>query len=258
MNKIPLIHAWPLFIIWVLLTISLAFMPGHQNISLEESIKNAPSIPIISASLLLLIYLFYTKSYGTAGLMKKPSWTWLYIYPILLIGTLQFGLISSGEYANLSDYQWIFFNTLFVGISEELMFRGIILSALVRKHSFIESAVIMSLAFGTVHILNIAITGEVLGSIIQAFFATFSGIIFLAIRVKTNSIYPAIILHWLFDFTIFGVSASGITHLQNQEIQNAVYGIMVFISPFVFGISGIIQLRDKKSVAEYMQTQKQH
>jgi membrane protease YdiL (CAAX protease family) len=106
--------------------------------------------------------------------------------------------------------------------------------------------------FGIVHVLNGFITGLFLESFVQAILATFSGFIFLAIRVRTKSIVLAIAIHWLWDFSVF-MSATN-PHEGSKIIENLVC-IVLAASPLVFGILGIAQLRNRKVVEDFLAEQ---
>ena len=80
------------------------------------------------------------------------------------------------------------FSTAFVGLSEETMFRGILFQALRTRVKLWPAMIFTSILFGSVHILNVLTTGEVLHALQQAFTATLSGFAFIAILVRTGSI----------------------------------------------------------------------
>jgi len=157
-----------------------------------------------------------------------------------------------GKFNDFFLYGWPLVNCLFVGISEELMFRGVLLSSLVRIYRFWRAAIILSLMFGMVHVLNGFITGLFFESFVQAILATFSGFIFLAIRVKTKSIVLAIAIHWLWDFSVF-MSATN-PHAGGKIIEMMV-SIVLAASPLAFGILGIAQLRNRKVVEDFLAEQ---
>jgi membrane protease YdiL (CAAX protease family) len=65
-----------------------------------------------------------------------------------------------------------------------------------------------TLAFGAIHILNVFMTGELRAALIQSAAAALSGLLFIALRLRTGSLWPPIIVHGLWDFATFAVSAS--------------------------------------------------
>ena len=102
---------------------------------------------------------------------------------------------------------FLLLNTLVVGLSEETMFRGVLFQALRSRVSLWPAMIISSLLFGGVHVLNIFSTGEVLASCTQALTATMSGFAFVALLVRTGSIWPPIVYHALWDFGTFSLSS---------------------------------------------------
>jgi membrane protease YdiL (CAAX protease family) len=121
------------------------------------------------------------------------------------------------------------------------MFRGVLLSSLVRIYRFWRAAIILSLMFGMVHVLNGFITGLFFESFVQAILATLSGFIFLAIAI-----------HWLWDFSVF-MSATN-PHAGGKIIEMMV-SIVLAASPLAFGILGIAQLRNRKVVEDFLAEQ---
>ncbi len=102
-------------------------------------------------------------------------------------------------YANLPSTRVLLIvitNTLMVGISEELMFRGILFYGASSSFGIWRAVWITAIIFGLVHILNSLITGDFGASILQAFFAGTFGIWTAALRIRLNTIIPVIIIHW--------------------------------------------------------------
>ncbi|MDZ7614768.1 MAG: CPBP family intramembrane glutamic endopeptidase [Flavobacteriaceae bacterium] len=89
---------------------------------------------------------------------------------------------------------WTFANCLLVGISEEMMFRGVLLSSFTKSWGFKKAAIAVAVIFGLVHILNALTTGKLGEGFLQAFMALVS-ILFIAYRVKNLTIVFAILMH---------------------------------------------------------------
>ncbi len=103
-------------------------------------------------------------------------------------------------------------NTAFVGFSEELAFRGVLWGAARKAVAFWPAVLLVSASFGAVHILNALITGELGEAGVQALNAFLSGLGYIALRIRTRSIVPIFIAHWLWDLGVFlnASSAKGI------------------------------------------------
>jgi len=104
-------------------------------------------------------------------------------------------------------FGWAFFNCVFVGISEEWMFRGVLLKGLRSRLRLWPSVWISSLLFGSIHTLNALRTGDWTASSMQAGAATVLGLILCAYRIRTQSLWPSILTHMLWDFSLVTAAA---------------------------------------------------
>jgi len=135
----------------------------------------------------------------------------------------------------------ILFNTMLVGFSEEVMFRGVLLQGALSRFSIWPAIIFVSVAFGMVHSLNAFITGEVTSAIIQSVAAFMTGFYFMAIRVRSGSLIPGILLHWFYDFSIFMMvyKEAGASKLVEQTPQldtlPQILPILMVIPLFLYG-----------------------
>lgn len=74
-------------------------------------------------------------------------------------------------------------NTLLVGISEELMCRGILLEGAKNRFSLWVSIWIVSILFELIHSLNGFLTGNFGAAAFQAVSAIFPGLMFIGLRL---------------------------------------------------------------------------
>ncbi|TMV53186.1 CPBP family intramembrane metalloprotease, partial [Thioclava sp. BHET1] len=98
---------------------------------------------------------------------------------------------------------FILFNTLLVGFSEEVMCRGILFGGLRDRLPIWPALLIATVIFGGVHVLNGFVTGSFLGATIQAGAATVTGLVLMALRLRTGSLWPVILYHAAWDFLSF-------------------------------------------------------
>ena len=108
----------------------------------------------------------------------------------------------------LSMLSLILLNCMLVGFSEELMFRGVILQAFRQVMSIRSAVLLTSLAFGAVHSLNVFVTGDLKAALIQSTAAFLSGLMFIALRLRTGTLWTPIIVHGLWDFATFALGAA--------------------------------------------------
>ena len=98
-------------------------------------------------------------------------------------------------------------NTAMVGISEEWMFRGVLFQGLRSRLPMLPSILVTSALFGAVHVLNFFVTGQVVEAVVQSAAAFLSGIVLIALLIRTGSLWVPIVYHALWDLGTFLVSA---------------------------------------------------
>ena len=195
------------FVGWLLITVVGGQIHTGQG-QLTEAVTRGLGWPFLLAALFLLALVVW-QQWRDVGLNKLASGrslllTWLpMLYIVVGLGlAVVFGLPPVGVLL------WILFNTFLVGLSEELMFRGVLLQAFRRTVSIWPAVALTTLAFGAIHILNVFMTGELRSALIQSAAAALSGLLFIALRLRTGSLWPCIIVHGLWDFATFTVAAA--------------------------------------------------
>jgi hypothetical protein len=121
----------------------------------------------------------------------------------ILLGNYEFVpeiLFSNPSYFNLG---WFLFITMLIpGVWEEVAFRGVIIPNLERKYTNRSIILISGIAFGLAHSANFIIVlfgGNPLYTLLQLFYAACLGFSFAYMFLRTKSLYPSIILHYLVD-----------------------------------------------------------
>jgi membrane protease YdiL (CAAX protease family) len=112
--------------------------------------------------------------------------------PEIIFGTPTYG-----------NFGWfIFIIMLIPGIWEEFSFRGVMIPNLGRKYSKWGTILISGIAFGLAHSMNFIIVlagGNIFNVLIQIIYATTLGFAFGYMFVRTESLIPCIVLHYLID-----------------------------------------------------------
>ena len=195
------------FVGWLLITV-VGGQIHTGEAPLLEAVTRGLGWPFLLAALFLLALVVW-QQWRDVGLNKLASGrslllTWLpVLYIVAGLGlAVVFGLPPAGVLL------WILFNTFLVGLSEELMFRGVLLQALRRTVSIWPAVALTTLAFGAIHMLNVFMTGELRAALIQSAAAALSGLLFIALRLRTGSLWPCIIVHGLWDFATFTLAAA--------------------------------------------------
>jgi membrane protease YdiL (CAAX protease family) len=140
---------------------------------------------------------------GFQGPLDKgglPSTYWVSAYP--MIGALGFGfavLTSDTVSGPVMMITVVLTLNLLVGLSEEVLFRGIVFGALRQRHSLMISIIVSSVAFGMLHLVNLGIGQAISLTAFQVVNATALGALFCAIRLQTNSLWPPVLLHMMWN-----------------------------------------------------------
>jgi len=197
------------FILFLIVTGSAMFISTHffeatYGSPLMIRFMNPVEIIMIIISAFIIARYFSWDEVG----FKKPEIekSILWLLPVYLILFTGWSLMVGDMYKmNINSEQWnsfwIFgFVTLLVGIAEELMFRGIILHALLDKISPRKAVIVSALAFSLLHSINIIGGVPIEGMILQLGLTFIAGFYLAGVRVKTKSIIPLIVWHWLWDF----------------------------------------------------------
>ncbi|EPX86303.1 putative metal-dependent membrane protease [Rubellimicrobium thermophilum DSM 16684] len=93
--------------------------------------------------------------------------------------------------------------TLLIALSEEGMFRGFLYAALRDRFPVLKAGIIVSVLFGAVHVLNVQITGNLPGALLQSLNAGMLGLYLLGLRLRSGSIWPSVVVHWLWNLPLF-------------------------------------------------------
>lgn len=151
----------------------------------------------------IIIYITKLRLWKDVGLITKVSKEGLLL--LLPVVILSFIPIFNGvKVIGINIILVILIITFLIGIIEELVFRGIILSALKQRGK--KSAILISSAiFGLFHLFNLIYGADILDTVVQVIFAFGFGLIMAVVRYETDLLLPQIIVHALWDF-IFKIS----------------------------------------------------
>jgi len=133
---------------------------------------------------------------------RAPRWTLL--IPAFIAAAVLAGLVTVDWGAKGSSLiVWILVGTLFVGIAEEMLTRGLLLVAFRGGMGEVGVWFWTSLVFGALHGLNILFGQSVGATLGQIVFAFVIGSALYASRRATGVLFVPIVLHWLWDFSTF-------------------------------------------------------
>ncbi|WP_066302399.1 CPBP family intramembrane glutamic endopeptidase [Arthrobacter luteolus] len=129
-------------------------------------------------------------------------------------------LMAVAAAMNLAGTDWSAYSGAFlaasltlglVGFTEEIVNRGLLLVGFRTRLSEGWVWFLTSAMFGLTHFVNIALGADAAGTVQQVFFAFLAGTVFYILRRTTGSLWAAMLLHGLWDFSVFatGVGTPG-------------------------------------------------
>lgn len=184
-------------------------LAGGEEISLDSLVQRGIGWQFVAAIAILLgaIALFRWRDIGFTAPHDLFRILWFPgLYLVLFAALIVLFGLPPERVAGL-----VFINTMMVGFSEEVMFRGVLLRALLERMSMWAAIGLNMVLFGAVHAFNGFITGDFGAAALQSLAAAMSGLVFIAIVLRTGSIWPAIVYHGLWDCALFliGLAAKG-------------------------------------------------
>ena len=187
----------------------------------------------ILAVMVLIVLLLFKNSYIFTE--KKDSIkTGLFYGLFYLIGSgfffLIFGLLGGGLFSGLALFN-VFVGALLVGLCEEFLCRGWLLNEFLERYGDTKkgvwySIIISGLIFGLIHLGNFFHGQDLVSTVTQIMNASAIGVVFGIIYYKTKNIWSVIILHGLWDFSLFLGNVSPIIEVTETFNSFSVLGII--------------------------------
>ena len=218
--------------LWHFVLIGGAFLQfkGH-HVSLDQMVKNHIILGVLVATIFLPGTITYLKWWPQVG-WKGPDNLLvlrLLLPPALLLIFMLMFVLSTGL-PPTRVLIIVIINTLMVGISEELMCRGILFYGASSSFGIWRAVWITAIIFGAGHILNGFVTGDFGVSTVQALLACMFGFWMVALRVRLDTIIPGIVIHWVWDCVAFLTNSQG--------------GLIMLLFELIFFIYGFRLLRN--------------
>ena len=199
--RIPLAIA--VLVGWVLVT---ALTPSRASRSgnFIEALMAGPQWGFLAAGIFLAVVAVAVR-WGDLGFnLPTPAGSlkllWLPGLYLVVFALADIGAVVAFGPPPVSVVGFLLLNTVLVGFSEETMFRGVLFSALLTRLRPGLAISVTTLLFGLAHLLNAAAVGSWRIAAAQAVAAAMSGLVFIAMRVRTGSLLPAIVYHAAWDF----------------------------------------------------------
>ena len=205
-EKFPVVAAILMAIFWMLLfeIIEVIINFGIHMVISGYDVATGPVGLFAGAAITLVLYKWW---FGPEfeGMLKGDL-------PLgFLLGLIELGYVLISYVPNLIDGSFsikpltltILFVSLTAGIKEEVVFRGVIISTLMRqwkdRNLFRQAALVSGIVFGLIHAANIFAGADPLQTLFQVIGSVSVGFIFAAVYLRTGSILPCMLYHALHD-----------------------------------------------------------
>lgn len=163
----------------------------------DESIVMLIGLAAVAAGIFAFIKKYHLdKKYGLTKWHSEVK-DYLYLIPMLILTTGNLwgvGIAYKGTAQIISAI-----SMLFIGFIEELLFRGFLFRALLKRRTTPVAITISAVTFGIGHILNLFAGQGGAESLLQIAFAISLGFLFTFAFYKSGSLVDCIIVHGLID-----------------------------------------------------------
>jgi membrane protease YdiL (CAAX protease family) len=205
----------------------------------SDIIKHLPFEAILLLSIVILT--IYTRLWSAIGIktFAQAHLNWVLgalSLPsiVLLISGLQ--LIFADSQTSLftvfplSGFALLALMSVFIAAFEELLFRGVLQNGISQSFGELKAVVFTALVFGLAHYANWVHGKPFLETSVQVVTAFSAGLLLGALRITTKSIWPAIIVHAAWDFSVFFMSKVNATvSTEHTDSDVVIASVLVFV-----------------------------
>jgi membrane protease YdiL (CAAX protease family) len=221
-------------LVWLGIYLVMNTITGNLAGSLHDDFHMVSAIPNLALAVVCCFYLVRTGIMKDIGLFTRPaerSSVMLFYLPLFVLPFLN---LIYGINTSLPPLQIVFLFAMYAGVGfmEEIVFRGLMFSALTKKWSRYVVVVFISATFAIGHIVSMAAIGQSgIDTVLQIINAFVVGFMFMAVILASRNLTACIAAHILYNF-IANISLVGYTHtdiiLLNTVITALYFVYLVF------------------------------
>lgn len=158
-------------------------------------VKSLTAPLCVAMSAFLYLWLRKEKLTGKYGLGKSlgKAKPFLYFIPLVLLASTNLWWGVKLNYTVAESVLYVI-SMLCVGFLEELIFRGLLFTAMC-KDSVKTAVIVSSVTFGVGHIVNLLNGSPIPQTLMQICYATAVGFLFTILFYKTGNLWPCILTH---------------------------------------------------------------
>ncbi len=174
-----------------------ASIPVRGNFGDESPIMLAVLLAIAAGITVFVKRYNLAEKYGLCRIKGAPA-DYLFFAPIIILST---GNLWGGVGVSYTGISQLFavLSMLLIGYIEEMIFRGFLFRALLKRDPAPAAVTISAVTFGIGHIVNLLAGQGGLESAVQVLFAVTWGYMFTMVYYKSGSLFVCIIIHGLVD-----------------------------------------------------------
>ncbi len=201
-------HALAIYVVILVLGLVYLYLPAGSTPGTAPLITRGWWIQ----ALLALFSLYYARRYfGWAGAgfgcFKIDGMIWLFPAGLVLL-LLLIQLTEEVRVDSLTAEHWrvlglIAVTTFLIGVSEEVMFRGILLRGALQRMGVLPAMLLSAAAFSLLHTVNLLGGLPFWDLLTQLGFTFLVGVFLAPLALVIGNLWPLIIWHWLWDMAIF-------------------------------------------------------
>ena len=240
MTRVPLTVSNSLLILaaWLLLTVGVGqwLSPGPQQ-ALADTVTNGIGLPWVLAIVLLCGVIKVHGDPRALGLRAPPqAVSWRLVWLPLAYASAMLALDMLNGLPPQRVLVFVAINTALVGLSEELMFRGVLFTGFLSRFTIWPAMLLSSAIFGAAHALNVFTTGLWDAALLQSVCAFLQGFGYLAIRIRTGSLGPMTLVHGMWDFSLMSAALAPRPEA-SAPANAALFGpILIALPLFLYGL----------------------
>ncbi|GAA4279039.1 CPBP family intramembrane glutamic endopeptidase [Aquimarina mytili] len=216
------------------------FNIGYDTYAQGISIRLLVNVLLIVGAL-ILIKKYKLSNQAGIGNLKAKNWL-LLLFPFYIV-ILNFMNLDEIKDSNWLNFILFLVYVISIGFSEELLLRGFLQSYLIKiskktKRNTVFAVVGSAFIFGLLHLIHF--DKGIYGELTQVGFATFIGVMFGGILLRTNNMFGIAMLHALIDFAAkldgVGIPVDFNKVIEEDSLINSLL-ILVIISPcLIYGL----------------------
>ncbi|WP_066069308.1 CPBP family intramembrane glutamic endopeptidase [Neobacillus soli] len=172
------------------------------------------------------------------GLIKPAAKEWIVWLPVLVI-PLTLGL-HLGFNTTWGHVPLLMIAALGVSINEEILFRGILLRAMLPFGKAV-AIIVPSLLFGASHLGNIFIGGDVTFALFQFAWTFIAGMALTAMRLQNKSLLPAIGFHFILDAVEYAATGEYGVHSTQFSLGWLTIFVLLNLAFLVYALYGLMK-----------------